>query len=100
MMLDNNGIRAQDYQSTWGILEPVVCLVSLFYSMPTSYSWLCKFGMLLKSLSFDWKWNANAKKIQLVVGFGPGPHWQGPGLADLPGYSVLVVGDGWPVCAW
>jgi hypothetical protein len=35
----------------------------------------------------------------LVVGFGPGPHWQGPGLADLPGYSVLVVGDGWPVCA-
>ena len=37
--------------------------------------------------------------VELVVGFGPGPHWQGPGLADLPGYSVLVVDDGWPVCA-
>jgi hypothetical protein len=43
--------------------------------------------------------NTAEYKIQLVVGFGPGPHWQGPGLADLPGYSVLVEDDGWPVCA-
>ena len=34
-----------------------------------------------------------------MVGVGPGPHWQDPGSADLPGYSGLVEDDGWLVCA-
>ena len=36
---------------------------------------------------------------KLVVWSGPGPHWQGPGWADLPGYKGLVEDDGWPGCA-